>query len=190
MGMLPNIRDERFAQNLASGMKQQDAYENAGWSRNAHNASRKRNSPEINARIEELLQERLKAQVIGSLALNRDWVTDKVRSVIERCMTAEAVVNKEGIPTGYYKFQPGHALKGLHLIGQSMGMWKEDQDIGRGNVDETLEDRLKRIIAGDKAEPREDHGEEPDEEASAPEDGEGLKLITQDLEDEPQEESA
>ncbi len=55
MGVLINARHERYAQNIAKGMEQMDAYEAAGFERNAGNPHRLRNNALVSQRIEEIL---------------------------------------------------------------------------------------------------------------------------------------
>lgn len=57
MPMLPNVRQEHFAQNLAKGMTQADAYEQAGFKPSAANASVLARKPNIRARILEISQD-------------------------------------------------------------------------------------------------------------------------------------
>lgn len=64
MPVLPNVRDERFAQNLAKGMRQGEAYNAAGFVEKASshrtNASKAAKKPEIAARVKELLERQAK----------------------------------------------------------------------------------------------------------------------------------
>jgi phage terminase small subunit len=55
MPVLENVRHERFAQALASGLTAADAYVEAGYSRNDGNSSRLKGDERIAARVEEIL---------------------------------------------------------------------------------------------------------------------------------------
>jgi hypothetical protein len=57
MPILPNVRQETFAQNLAKGMTQADAYEQAGFAPSAANASVLARKPQIRARVLEISQD-------------------------------------------------------------------------------------------------------------------------------------
>ena len=57
MPALPNPRQERFAQNLVNGMKQHEAYTEAGYSPSPGNASVLAKTPSIRERIMELQEE-------------------------------------------------------------------------------------------------------------------------------------
>jgi hypothetical protein len=58
MPPLSNPRHEIFVQNLFQGMKQDDAYAKAGFTKNKGNASTLKNKPEIQNRLQELMNER------------------------------------------------------------------------------------------------------------------------------------
>jgi phage terminase small subunit len=54
MGKLKNVKRERFAQELAKGNTQVEAYKIAGYSPNDSNAAKLANKPEIQERITEI----------------------------------------------------------------------------------------------------------------------------------------
>ena len=54
MGILPNARHERFAQNVVKGMSATEAYEKAGYKRNDGSAGRLHRNAQVKARIAEL----------------------------------------------------------------------------------------------------------------------------------------
>lgn len=64
MPVLPNPRDERFAQNLAGGLPQHEAYTKAGFkmkpSANRADASKHARRPDVAARVKELLERQAK----------------------------------------------------------------------------------------------------------------------------------
>src|SRR4051812_1589916 len=55
MGILSNAKHERFAQELAKGSTAGDAYAAAGYAPNDGNCIRLKNSPDVVARVEEIL---------------------------------------------------------------------------------------------------------------------------------------
>jgi hypothetical protein len=59
MPVLANARHESFAVNRASGQRQVDAYVNAGFEASPSSASQLERRPEVGARIQELIQERV-----------------------------------------------------------------------------------------------------------------------------------
>jgi phage terminase small subunit len=54
MGKLKNVKRERFAQELAKGKTQVEAYKIAGYSPNDSNAAKLANLPKVQARITEI----------------------------------------------------------------------------------------------------------------------------------------
>lgn len=64
MPVIANIRYERLAQNLASGLPQHEAFTKAGFkmkpSANRSDASKAANKPEVKARVAELLERQAK----------------------------------------------------------------------------------------------------------------------------------
>ena len=63
MPVLLNPRYELFAQGLALGKKQDIAYADAGYTKNKGNSSTLKNKPEIQNRVQELLEERARVSL-------------------------------------------------------------------------------------------------------------------------------
>lgn len=81
MPALPNVKWEKYAQNLADGAKQIDAYVDAGFNKSPGNASVLAKKPVIRARVLEIMEER-QMQVgvttpIPSLQTNTDGTLTK-----------------------------------------------------------------------------------------------------------------
>jgi phage terminase small subunit len=66
MPTLPNIRQERFAQELALGKSANDAYVAAGYKSNRGNADFLRRQQSISIRITEILEERAKIDAMAT----------------------------------------------------------------------------------------------------------------------------
>ena len=75
--------------------------------------------PMVKAAVEEKLEEIRKKNEITA-----DWVVDKAKKIIERCMQAEAVYDSEGNPTGEYKFDSSGANGSLKILAKYLGMEK------------------------------------------------------------------
>jgi phage terminase small subunit len=83
MPVLRNPRHERFAQFLASGKTTGDAYEQAGYKRNASNASHMARNAEITNRVTEINNDRIERErVTATAAAERAVVTRQ--SLIEK----------------------------------------------------------------------------------------------------------
>lgn len=75
--------------------------------------------PMVKAAIEEKLEEIRRKNEITA-----DWVVDKAKKIIERCMQAEAVYDSEGNPAGEYKFDSSGANGSLKILAKYLGMEK------------------------------------------------------------------
>jgi len=87
----------------------------------------------------------LKAKRSESTAINAAWVLRQAVKVHERCMQAEPVIDKEGGPTGEYKFEHSGANKALEIIGKHVDVQAFTENV-KLNADiavtQTLEERL------------------------------------------------
>lgn len=81
MPKLTNPQHETFCQGMADGLKPIDAYERAGYQRSLSSMSQLKGRPEIQQRVQELIQE--KADIAAAngddidnlpAELNRDWL--------------------------------------------------------------------------------------------------------------------
>ena len=60
------------------------------------------------------------------LEVSANYLTDNIRAVGERCMQAEPVFDKQGNPTGEYRFDSTAALKAWELLGKRTGYFELD----------------------------------------------------------------
>lgn len=87
---------------------------------------------EIEQRQDKLTQES---------GLTVQWVLNNFKIVAERCMQAEAVTDREGNPTGEYRFDSSGANKALEKIGQHLGMFTDKLKVDvSGTVHGTTQD--------------------------------------------------
>jgi phage terminase small subunit len=90
-GPLKNARHERFAQELARGKSQTDAYEVAGFKPNRGAACRLAENGNIKARVSEILA------AAASLAhIDAAWVLKKAVTLHEKAMEAKAYASAKG----------------------------------------------------------------------------------------------
>lgn len=75
------------------------------------------NLPRIRDRIEDLLEIRSK-----SIGVDAHWVLESAVKLFNRCMTHEAVVDKDGNDIGVYKFDSRGANAALNTIGKHIGV--------------------------------------------------------------------
>lgn len=65
--------------------------------------------------------ERAELTVAGVLA--------DIKTVVSRCMQEEPVLDKDGNPTGEYRFEASPALKGLELLGRHLSIWNDKSEV-------------------------------------------------------------
>ena len=123
---LHNIKRELFAQRIAKGVPVKDAYEGAGYGGGQRERWRLRNEPEVKARIDWLLEERVNASTrrrhhrekdiedIQARLLKRmaDIALGDTRDVQQ--WNRKAIVNSDGDVTGFtdeIDITPSHKLK-------------------------------------------------------------------------------
>lgn len=95
------------------------------------------NKPTVKAAIAEQLSIRAERLRVGS-----DWVLGELRCVYDRCMQSEPVYDKEGIPTGEFRFNSSDALKALALIGKHVDVRAWDDKITTVTANEEIVERL------------------------------------------------
>lgn len=87
MAILRNSKHERFAQNLAAGMSQGDAYADAGYRPHRGNASKLAQDQNIVERVQELLDRRDKIEhaatekAIERLSITKEAVLEELRRI-------------------------------------------------------------------------------------------------------------
>ncbi len=110
MGMLTNQRHELFAQAVAAGKTQDEAYAEAGYSPNRHNASRLMNTDEtIRARVEEL-----QARAPKGLVITRQWVIEELVDTARMGKAAGDLSARN---------------RAVELLGKDLGMFVEKSEI-------------------------------------------------------------
>lgn len=86
-------------------------------------------------------------EVITKVAVDKDWIRDRLAQIVERCMQAEPVLDREGNRTGEYTFQAPAAIRALELLGKDMGMFVERKEVLHGNIETLSDERLRELIA-------------------------------------------
>lgn len=73
--------------------------------------------------VKEAVKEKL-AEIAKENEISADWVVEKTKKVILRCLQEEPVYDKEGNPTGEYKFDSAGANGALKILAKYLGMDK------------------------------------------------------------------
>lgn len=84
MAVLANPKHERFAQLLAKGMKQHEAYEEAGFKPSEPHASRLASSGKVQARVAEILE---RAAIRAEITVAS--ITEKLLAIAEKAETKD-----------------------------------------------------------------------------------------------------
>jgi len=120
MAALSNARHERFAQELAKGKSQSEAYQNAGYEPSEPNASRLTRNDKVQARVAEL-QER----AVENVMLSREWVLEQL---VDNATKAKLAGD----------FGPSN--QALNLLGKELGMFVERTE--NVNIEHVVSDDL------------------------------------------------
>ncbi len=115
---------EGFCRALALGMSIKEAISFGGCSVHPETAKAwLRNIPKVAQRVEEL-KEIATQNAISKTGVNRTYVIEHLMKVVERCMQAEPVKDRQGNVTGEYKFDASGANAALRMLGDTLGMFK------------------------------------------------------------------
>lgn len=97
---------------------------------NAKSASAKTEASRImsDVNVRSYYKWRLESQHEQCVATHA-FVQQNLKIVAERCMQVEPVFDAKGQPTGVYKFDSSGATTALKLLGQTIGMFKEESRI-------------------------------------------------------------
>ena len=77
--------------------------------------------------IEEAIAE-ARAEREERTEITADYVLSSLKTVADRCMQAEEVLNADGEPTGLFKFNANGANKSLELLGKHLGLFDKKGD--------------------------------------------------------------
>ena len=95
-------------------------------------------------RINELAEMAQNNAILQS-GLDREWVISRYMQVVERCMQAEPVLDKEGAPTGEYTFNASGANQALRALGDILGIFKPVEKKPGDEYEHLSDDDLARI---------------------------------------------
>lgn len=137
MPILKNSRHERYAQELAKGKSQADAYLAAGYNGDRTTACRLAAKANIKNRVAELLEtrEQIHAQAttraVEKVGLTKEWVIARLVENAQRALKAVPVTTSEGEEKGEYQYNGNVANRALELLGKELGMFIDRKEIGQ-----------------------------------------------------------
>lgn len=143
-----NDKQRLFVEEYLKDLNATQAAIRAGYSAKRADAIGYENlrKPEIKSAIQEAMKAREKRTEI-----TQDYVLTTIRNTIERCSQAEPVLDKEGNPTGEYRFDATSVLKGSELLGKHLGLFKEKMELTGKNGTPIEFTSIKRVIVDPKA---------------------------------------
>lgn len=125
-------KQQRFVEEYLIDLNATQAAIRAGYSEKTANEQGSRLL--ANVSISEAIQEAQNKRAERT-EITQDYVLNNIKSVVERCMQAEAVFNRDGSPllienadgdwVPAFAFKEVGALKGLELLGKHLGMFKD-----------------------------------------------------------------
>ena len=62
--------------------------------------------------------------------ITADYVLTTIRNTVERCQQAEPVLDRDGEPTGEYRFDSGAVLRGAELLGKHLKLFSDKLELG------------------------------------------------------------
>jgi hypothetical protein len=141
---------EKFAQAVAAGKSLTDAYKLVRPEATAKPASLNRmamrfgNEEWVQKRVAEIKADaaRIATEQTG---IDKAWVVTRLKTVVERCLQAEPVLDREGTPTGEYTFAHAGANKALELLGKEIGMFVDRKEVRTGSLDNISDAELTRL---------------------------------------------
>lgn len=147
MPALENPRHERFAQELAKGRSQVEAYGLAGYMIDDGAASRLSGNVRVQDRVRELLD-----RAASRAEVSKSWVMERLMANARMCLGEDPLIvpgTEDAEGSVEFRRDPAAANQALQLLGKELGMFV-DRSI---SATTTLEELLDRIDDGGAAEP-------------------------------------
>lgn len=115
-------RQQRFRDEYLVDLNGTQAAIRAGYSAQTAEAAASRllRNVKVSEGIKVAMKERERRTEITA-----DYVLSTIRDTVERCRQAEPVLNRDGEPTGEYRFDAQAVLKGTELLGKHLKMWTD-----------------------------------------------------------------
>ncbi len=132
-------KQKAFAQEYIVDLNATQAAIRAGYSKKTANviASQTLSKLNVQAYVQKLISKR--AEKTG---INQEWVLKKLTELVDMCMSAKPVLDRQGNETGEYKVDSFGANKALELIAKHLGMF-----VGKGENPDTT--NIYNLVGGD-----------------------------------------
>lgn len=126
-------KKELFAKEYLVDLNGTQAAIRAGYSEKTANEQASRLLADVS--VQKLIQYGVKERA-AKVDISAEYVLQTIKNTIERCAQAEPVLDREGVPTGEYKFDSTAVLKGSELLGKYLKLFTDKTEIS--NPDGTL----------------------------------------------------
>lgn len=124
--MALTAKQKMFVANYIVDLNATQAAVKSGYSVKTANEQASRLLANVN--IQQAVQEQMKAREQRTL-VTADYVINNLKTVAERCMQGEPVVDREGEPIGEWKFDSSGANKSLELLGKHLKLFTDKTEI-------------------------------------------------------------
>jgi len=89
--------------------------------------------------IKDAIKEQLDKRM-NKVEITAEYVLSTIKNTIERCAQAEQVIDKDGSPTGEYRFDSAAVLKGSELLGKYLKLFTDKTEVS--NPDGTMRPKV------------------------------------------------
>jgi phage terminase small subunit len=96
--------------------------------------------PEIQKALAGLIQPKMR-----KLDITTEYILGTIQETIERCKQEIEVLDREGKPTGEYRFDPNAVLKGCELLGKYRKLWTEKHELFLPRPSEMTQEQLDAV---------------------------------------------
>lgn len=100
-----------------------------------------------NVEIKQKIEKR-QAKQLKRLEITADYVLGSLKEVAERCKQSEPVLDKQGKPTGEYRFDSTGANKALELLGKYLSLFTDKIQVE--HLDSDIERELARLATAEE----------------------------------------
>ena len=122
--MALNERQKKFCEQFLIHFNATQAAREAGYSNKTACSIGSENltKPDIQAHLYSR-----RAEIRANTKITPEYITNGFNKVYGRCMEEEPVFDKDGEPTGEFKFNSSGANKALESLGRHIGYFNEDE---------------------------------------------------------------
>lgn len=72
--------------------------------------------------------EKLRAEYSEKSGITKEWIIERFKTISDRCIQEEPVLDKDGNPTGEYRFDSSGANNATAHLGKIIGVFEKDNE--------------------------------------------------------------